>query len=68
MFINESSNEIDVKRIGLLAVVAVVLLIVLIGRSAYLQLIEGGYYRNAAESNSEQNRILRPVRGVILDC
>jgi penicillin-binding protein 2 len=45
----------------------IVLMGTLVGRTAYLQVVQGGYYRHIAESNRTRLNILPSHRGVITD-
>lgn len=47
--------------------IAVILVVVLFGRLAYLQIIQGVYYHEVAEGNRIRVVVLPPPRGIIVD-
>lgn len=60
-------RNFDFKRIPFLLVVLFLFLSLLIGRTAWLQITKGEYYRSVAEGNRIRIKRIEPKRGVIYD-
>lgn len=55
------------RRVELLWLAIVVMLVVLVGRVAYLTIIKGDYYQEVAEENRIRSLVLKAPRGKIYD-
>ncbi len=62
-----NENPLFVRRILFVGIVQAFLIIVLLGRMFYLQILEGEYYKLLAEGNRVATRALLPPRGRIYD-
>ncbi len=60
-------NTFDFSRLFTIKILLAVLLIVLIGKSAWLQIAQGAYYRAMAEGNRIRIERIEPKRGIIYD-
>src|SRR5437762_14335941 len=63
----EENNTRFIRRMLFLGIVQVMIILVLLGRMYYLQIIEGAYFHLLAEGNRIATRPLLPLRGQIYD-
>lgn len=63
----EENNTKFIRRILFLGIVQLVIIIILLGRMYYLQILEGAHYHLLAEGNRIATRPLLPLRGQIYD-
>ena len=62
-----SQNFVYIKRLRFIFVVVLLIFILLIGRIAYIQFIQGSYLSELAYNQQAINQIISPKRGSILD-
>jgi penicillin-binding protein 2 len=60
----DSFGKVNFYIFGLLLVITGV---ILIGRVAFLQIVQGSYYQNLAEGNRIRNQVIKAPRGLIVD-
>jgi len=60
-------SSVDVKKIKILACLAIIGLVIIFGRVFYLQVIKGDYYRSLAEHNRIRLTPIPAERGLIFD-
>ncbi len=60
-------KSFDLSKINIFIVLMILLLFVLLGKTAYLQIIKGDYYYGKAEGNRIRIERIEPKRGVIYD-
>ncbi len=58
----------SVPRLFVIGSAIALLHVVILARAFYLQIVEGSHYETVSASNAEQARMIRPTRGVIVDC
>ena len=63
----KSQNFIYIKKLKAIFVVVILLFILLVGRIAYLQFIQGSYLKELAYKQQSINQIISPKRGSIYD-
>jgi penicillin-binding protein 2 len=57
----------NVKKLAWLKIIIAVFILILVGRTAWLQLIRGSHYAGLAESNRLRIENIEPKRGIIYD-
>lgn len=62
-----TSNKDGIKNSTIILVVFTLALVVLFGRSFYLQFIKGSYFKDIAENNRIRELVIRAPRGLIKD-
>ncbi len=65
---SERENTRFLRRTLFLGILQLFLIVILLGRMYYLQIIEGSHYHLLAEDNRIASRPLVPLRGQIYDC
>lgn len=63
----EEHNTKFIRRILFLGIIQLVIIVILLGRMYYLQILEGAHYHLLAEGNRIATRPLLPLRGQIYD-
>ena len=59
------SRTFDFRRLKYFYLAIILVLFLIIGRSAWLQIVKGDYYRLLAEGNRLRSQVIEPKRGII---